>query len=259
VLWLVTPVYGRLELTRIVFEQRARMLEELALLGMQARQLVVGDDANTDTAREFGFDVLERPNYTLGRRVNDGLEWACREGGASFVAFCGSDDWHLADYFARLPGEFEARTSRWQAFVSPRGDRLAVVRGQSPYGHAPWVLPRSLLERCGFRPANDDAPNGVDGSIAAGITAAAELGVQGWEERRIARKRAFRFDDGAGTFRMVDFKGGGEQVTPFERVIRRGGSPLEFDSREPFEELVRHYPVDLVERMEHFYASRGAA
>lgn len=256
-LWLVTPVHGRHALTRVVFEQRARMLDELAGLGVPARQLVVGyRDANVDAALEFGFDVLVRPN-TLGRRVNDGFEWACREGGATHVAYCGSDDWHLADYFATLPAPGTAKTCAVQAFVPPAGDRLVVMRSLNPAGGAPWILSRELIEPCGYRPADDNAPHGVDGSIADGIWAPIEARTKGGNhERRLAKKRAFVFDAEAHELRMVDFKAGGEQLTPFEAVVGFRQRRIR-DSRQPWDVLAGAYPADLVARMEKFYATKG--
>jgi len=255
VLWLVTPVHGRVALTRLVFEQRARMLDELHGLGIEARQLVVGDDANLATAWEFDFHVLESPNPT-GRRVNDGFEWAVHAGGATHVAYCGSDDWHLADYFATLPAPGFAKTSHWQAFVPPRGDRLVVMRSQNPAGGAPWVISRELIEPAGYRPADDRAPTAVDGSIADGVWAPidAQHARSGNHERRLAKKRVFQYDD-SDLLRMVDFKAGGEQITPFEAVVGTK-RPREVDSRSPWELLATRYPVDLVERMEKFYASK---
>lgn len=255
-LWLVTPVFGRVALTRLCFEQRARMLDELATLGVEARQLVVGSDANLDTAQEFGFETLRAPNV-LGLRVNNGFEWACREGGATHVAYCGSDDWHLADYFAQAPAPGHALTCQWQGFVPPDGLRLVVMRNQSPYGGAPWIISADLLAPSGYRPADDTAPHGVDGSVADGLIFGVTAPIKDWDERRRARKRVFQFDTEADLLRMVDFKGGGEQVTPFKAVVgvKR---PRMFESREPFTELARVYPVDLVERMEKFYAERRA-
>jgi hypothetical protein len=173
------------------------------------------------------------------------------------VAYCGSDDWHLAAYFATLPAPGTAKTCRWQAFVPPSGDRLAVVRQTAAAGGAPWVISRELLEPCGFRPARGEAMSGVDASIEDGVLRKLDARTPP-QERRAARRNAFRFDDQVDVLRMVDFKGGDEQVTPFDRVVRRGGPALELDSSRPFEELARVYPSDLVGRMQEFYASRRA-
>lgn len=257
-LWLVTPVHGREALTRIIFEQRARMLNELWARGIETYQLVVGDDGNLDTAREHGFEVLERPNI-LGFKVNEGFEWACTTGGADAVAYCGSDDWHLADYFAALPEPGRMKTCSLQAFVPPTGDRLVVIRGDSPYGHAPWIISRELLDTCAHRPADDTAMSAVDGSIVTGLHngARARLEPMPVRERRLALKRLYEFDTEADRLRMVDFKGGAEQITPWERVVGTK-RPRHFETRHPFDELARRYPADLCERMESFYATQEA-
>lgn len=253
----MTPVHGRYALTRLIFEQRSRMLDELAARGIEARQLVVGMDANLEAAEDFGFETLTRTN-DLGRRVNDGFEWACREGGATHVAYCGSDDWHLADYFATLPPPGFAKTCPWQAFVPPSGDRLVVMAWRHPAGAAPWVISRELIEPCGFRPARDDAPSGVDGEVAEGIWSYIEATTPGGNhEKRLAKKRVFQFDRDADRLRMVDFKAGGEQVTTFERVVGVK-KPRELDTRAPWETLATRYPHDLVEGMERFYATKEA-
>jgi hypothetical protein len=256
VLWLVTPVHGREALTRLVFEQRRRMLDELAARGIEARQLVVGDDSNLATARAFGFDVLRRRN-PVGFRVNEGFEHAALWG-ATHVAYCGSDDWHHADYFATLPAPGFAKTSPWQAFVHPKGDRLVVMRSQHPAGGAPWVISRELIEPAGYRPADDEAPTAVDGSIADGIWRPIDVlhARSGNHERRLAKKRVFQHDD-SDLLRMVDFKAGGEQITPFEAVVGVKRT-REVDSRSPWETLATRYPADLVERMEKFYATKEA-
>jgi hypothetical protein len=244
------------------------MLSELRACGIEAAQLVVGDDAGLlFAASEHGFQVLGVPNV-VGRRVNDGFEWAAREGGATHVAYCGSDDWHLADYFVDPPAD-AMRTCAWQAFVSPAGDRLAIIRQTAAAGGAPWIIPAALLEPCGYRPADDRAMRAVDASIVAGLLAAIDARVQRdghnvlsstelWRARREARHAAVCFDEGADPLRMVDFKGGGEQITPWARVVRPGGPALELDTPQVFETLATRYPPDLVERMEKFYAGKVA-
>lgn len=256
-LWLVTPVYGREELTRVCLAQRARMLDELAALGVEARQLIVGDDGNLDTAREHDFTVLERPN-PVGLRVNEGFEWACREGGATHVAYCGSDDWHLASYFAEVYDD-AVKTSRLQGFVSPDGRRLVVIEGTGACGGAPWVIPAALLAHCGYRPSNDKGTRAIDASIADSVIAGAvSLARAGGVAKRDALRRLFRFDGAADKLRMVDFKGGGQQITPYERIVTPNREVV-LDSRKPFQTLGRCYPADLCEEMARFYASREAA
>lgn len=233
-LWLVTPVQGREGLTRIVLEQRARLLHELAGLGVTARQVIVGNDANLDTARELGFVTLERPNV-LGLRLNDGFEWAFREGGASHVVYVGSDDWLLPEHLADVPAQGKARASRWAAWVSADGRRIACVEHSPPKGCPPWTLSRGLLEPVGFRPADDTLTRYLDTSIMDGFP--------------VSRAEAFEFHAEDDPLRAVGFKSRAEQMTPLRLL-----APSRYSRPNPFEVLATRYPADLVERMEEHYS-----
>lgn len=230
VLWIVTPVYGRASLTRICFEQRRRLLEELASLGVEARQVVVGNDANLDTARECGFVTLERPNV-LGYRVNEGFEYACREGGADHLIYAGSDDWLLAEPLADLPPSGRVRASAWNTWVSPDGREMGSVDHPPVLGNAPWTVSREALEPLGFRPVRDGLMSGIDTSMAD----------------RLGEQR-FDFHPHDDPLRWVGFKGGGEQITPWELQV-----PTRYASGDVFARLALRYPADLCARMEEFY------
>lgn len=232
-LWLVTPVHGREALTRICFEQRARLLEELHALGVPAGQVVIGNDANLATARAHGFTVLERPNL-LGLRINDGFEWACREGGATHVVYTGSDDFMMAAPLADLPAPGRVRASGWNAWVGPEGEGVWVVDAPPNVGDAPWTVSRGALEPCGFRPCDDTLMSGLDTSMLE------SLGEERFD---------FRPDD--DPLRWVGFKGGDEQITDL------GIQVIGARARYPFGELARVYPPDIVERMQSFYTARG--
>lgn len=237
-LWLVSPVHGREGLTRLCLEQRRILVDELAELGLEAHVLVIGQGTDLGAARELELQVLERPNV-LGLRVNDGLEWAFREGGATHAAFVGSDDWLTADHLADLPAQGRARASRWVSFVSPDGRLLASMEGAPPKGRVPWTMSRELLEPVGFRPADDTARRGVDSSILRGLP--------------VPRAEAFEFRPDDDPLRCVDFKTRGEQLTPW-----RLQAASRYSRPNPFELLATRYPLELVERMEKFYAEGGA-
>lgn len=231
---LVTPVHGRVELTRICLEQRARLLHELAGLGVDAFQVIVGDDRNLDTAREFGFHVLECPNV-LGLRINDGFEFALRELCAEHVCYVGSDDWLLPAHLADVPAQGRARSSRWMATVTPDGNLLACVDGSPPKGRVPWTLSRELLAPVGFRPADDTLTRNLDTSILRGL--------------QVPAREAFEFHPEDDPLRFVDFKSRDAQLTPWGvHASGRHARP------NPFEVLATRYPADLCERMEDFYA-----
>ena len=233
VLVLVTPVHGRRALTALVFEQRARVLVELADLGVEAHQVVVGEAADLASAREHSFHVLERPNV-LGLRVNDGFEFAFRELGAEHVCYVGSDDWLLPEHLADVPAQGKARASRRVAFVSPDGRWLSTTERPPHRGAVPWTLSRELLAPVGLRPADDGLMRGLDTSILDGFP--------------VSRAEAFEYHSEDDPLRCVDFKSRDEQLTPW-RVHAARPQP------NPFDVLATRYPADLVERMEEHYFS----
>jgi len=234
------------------------MMDELDLRGVPARMVVVGDDDNLATAERLGFDTLERPNV-LGRKVNDGFEYACQRG-ADFVSFIGSDDWAHADWYSTMPPAGVVKTSRWAAVVAPGGTRLLVRTVASAVGAAPWIIPRDLLARAGFRPcANDNAMSGIDGSIHAGLSLVREPAYE-VPARRRAQARAWDMRvvwDDSDPLRFVDFKGSDEQITPFSQVVGRARF-IERDEPDPWPILATRYPADLVAGMREHYASGGA-
>lgn len=238
-LWLVTPVHGRAARTRLCLEQRARLIVELAGRGLDAHQVIVGNDENLDTARELGFHVLERENL-LGLRINDGFEFACREGEADYVVYTGSDDWLLPDFLVDLPTGGRVRSSKWQSYVSPDGKWLASMPCAGHQGAPPWTIPRALIEEVGFRPAKDGAMSGLDSYITHGLT----------DAQGRTREDVFEYHPEDDPLRCVDFKGTDEQITPYRWVVSG-----RYERPDPFKILATRYPADLCRRMEEFYAA----
>lgn len=149
--------------------------------------MIVADDENLDIAAEFGFSTWEQSNDQLGRKFNDGLEFACRYLDADLVVLIGSDDWMHVDLFDRLPREHwepdlstidqaitwsdapEAITGREIALVDLEHGRLRRCRSRGRSGVIPWIFPRAALEPSGFRPIRDELNIGIDGSLMAGL------------------------------------------------------------------------------------------
>lgn len=253
------PVHGRAGITRLCLEQKAHLLGELAALGVEAHILVVGDDENVATARELGFQVLERSNV-LGRKLNDGFEFACREGCADYVSFVGSDDWMLAEFMADLPAHNKVRSASVQAFVSPQGDELLVRRAKGSMGGAPWIIPTTLLERSEYRPILPDREHkmsGMDFLVARGLMSrhfspGRVIGRQAMAEKR---EMLTLFDRSpTDDLRMVDFKGSGEQITSWSLVLPKQRISLIRSEPDPWAALATRYPLPLVERMQRLYA-----
>lgn len=230
VLWFVSAAYRRYEITRLCLAQRRELCDELAAHGIEAHGVIVADDENLDLARDYGFHALDRPN-TVGRKVNDGIEYACREGGADYVAPVGSDDWMLASYVSQLPTERNlVHTSARLAIVSPDARQIAHVRPSTTDGYIPWLIPRRLLERCGFRPASDTRDRGIDGSIASGL------------RRRNPGLYITQLD--VHPLQVVDFKSATVQVTDYAKLRRR--KLFVREQRDPFRALAEAYPRSLV-------------
>lgn len=265
-LWLVVPVHGREGITRVCLEQKTHLAAELAASGIRLDVLVVGNDANLNTARELGFHTLERPNVPLGRKLNDGFEQACREGGADYVSFVGSDDWLLASFLADLPEPDRVRSPMHQAFVSPTGDRLIVRLAGGWMGGAPWVIPAPMLAERGYRPVwVEHKMNGMDFLIYRTLAPKPLPRVKGapapnMEQRRAQKLRELHVFDKrpADPLRMVDFKTTGEQITEWHTVLpKHRGAKLVVDveGEEVWSTLATRYPVELVQRMQALYAN----
>jgi hypothetical protein len=144
-LLVVTPAFGRFELTRACLAQRVRTIEGLAKLGVEAECVVVADDENLDTARALGFSTIESPNV-LSARFNDGHEHAVARGFDWSLAL-GSDqviDPAVLAVLPVIPPETVLAT-RWLTAV--RADGAACLQFRHPI-YLMKVYPRALLARC---------------------------------------------------------------------------------------------------------------
>ena len=207
----------------------------------------MADDGNLDIALEHGFTVLERPNFPIGRKWNDGIELAGSLG-ADFVSIVGSDDWVHPDLFDQMPLDHtpypdfagvadgqavvwnpdapQAISGRELTLVDLLTGQAQVCRVKNRLGVIPWILPRKALKPSGFRPVADGAEIGLDGSLVAGLRT--PLNWQFRDPRPHAR---------------VDFKSG-TNLNSFERIA---GAIGEGDEIDPWPALAEHYPAELVE------------
>lgn len=177
-IWFVTPAWQRPELSEVVFAQRRRLCEQIG-----ADCVVVANDENLELARFYGFATIEQDPHPLGRKYNDGYQYACEQG-ATHVCPLGSDSWALPDYF-RDPPWGKVMAGVWLGMVSEDGKRLASLRvqnGHNPYGTGPFLIPRVLLPRSG-RPVWDGAEEGIDRNTLDNIHAeTTERYVSRWQE-----------------------------------------------------------------------------
>jgi glycosyltransferase involved in cell wall biosynthesis len=219
VIFFVTPAHQRYELSALCFEQRSRVVEELARQGVDARCVVIADDDNLDIARGLGFDIVERDNRWLGRKFNDGIEFALREG-ADWIVPIGSDSWIDPAYL--IPEPQLPITSRFYAPVE--ADRLLQLSVTTPGGVGPHVFARELFVTT--RPAGEQLRRGIDTSILAAV------GPIDWEWRDRHQ------------LQYIGFRGD-RHITTIAKMRRAWGGVERLD---PWEALADHYSMDLVER-----------
>jgi len=227
-LWFVTPAWQRPELSAVCFEQRRRVMEHLASHGVEAHCVVVADDENLDSARALGFDTVEQNNEWLGRKFNDGIEYAGKHG-AEWIVLIGSDDWIDPAYFLPLPINGLARTSHFYAPV--RSDRMATCHvGRQMAG--PRVFHRSHLAPSGFRPQAEQITRNTDHSTLAAI------GPVNWDVRDMH------------PYQYVGFRAP-PYVTSYDRLVDWWGTGEQMD---PWPILGHHFDVDLIERAREIMA-----
>jgi hypothetical protein len=221
-IYFVTPAWQRYELTAVCLEQRKRVIERLEGQGIEARCVVIANDENLDIARGLGFDVVEQNNKWLGRKFNDGMQYAGKHG-ADWIVPIGSDSWIEASYFTPLPDNALTVTSAMYTVVE--SERMAMLKVGNR-GAGPYMFHRSLLGPR-FRPAVDKIKRHVDSSTVAGIRKPID-----WHHRDLH------------PLQYIGFRGN-PHITSYERLKKVWGVS---ESTDPWAKLARHYPKDLVER-----------
>ena len=233
--WFVTPAWGRFDLTDVCLEQRRDVVARLATEGIEVNCVVIADDQNLDIARDHGFDVLERDNDWLGRRFNDGIEYAAHKGATRIVPI-GSDSWIDPAYFFPLPLPRETLTSPLYCHVT--ADKLLESSVDDDKGAGPYVFHKGQLRANRFRPAKDEIHRGVDGSTIKGIRYRLR-----WVRREL---HPFQYVG----FRVPPY------LTGYEALRDAWGIR---EHANPWSILAEHYPVGLVERARDILTAQEAA
>lgn len=238
----IVPVHGREKLTRVCLRQLVRTCEALAQGGLEANAVVIGEGENLRLAEELGFATVESDNAQLGRKWNDGYQLAADpECNSSPVDFCvplGSDDW--VDYrifLDRLPGNEEILCFKQGAFVREDGRKLAPVKIRYKGGLGVRVIPRALLERAKYRPAEDHRRRALDASTLAGLTG--------------GRRTKITYGD-QHQMQIVDWKSN-EQLNSYRACLAHS---LGQQMNDPFALLSEHYPAEALAEMAEVYGCR---
>lgn len=159
--WLVTPAFGRYDLAAVVYAQWARLAQQHTI---DLQVVVVSDDDNRDLAAAHGFHVVEQNNELLGRRYNDGFQYAL-EHGADFAADIGTKNLLHPTLLATIPWKPEVTYSS-HLYSLATAQKIRTFWCDNVFGRGPMFLPRSLLEQWP-RPVDEDAHELIMHTICA--------------------------------------------------------------------------------------------
>lgn len=244
--WFIVPAHGRAPLTRVCLRQLKRTCLTLRSRGIDAAAVVIAEDDNLDTAAEMGFGTIEQSNQQLGKKWNDGYELAGRTG-VDYVVPFGSDDWVLPAWVelqVRAEGEF--RCSRRTSVVSEDAQSLATLeityekRGGPAMGTGVRMIPTGLLQRLGYRPADDVRDRGIDTSVWLNVS------------RMLGRAPRVSFVE-CGPFQIVDWKSA-EQLNAFEPCLKYQVGEL----LDPWRVLAGRYPAEALTEMRALHVPEAA-
>lgn len=160
-LWFVVPAWQRYELTKVCLEQKLSVIDHLLQKDIDCSLVLVADDANLDIAKSLDFHTVVQNNDWLGRKFNDGIEYAANHG-ADWIVPIGSDSWIHPSFFDKLPPDDKVMTSR--LYTAVKRDKMAKLKITSVGGVGPYVLPYSILQPLSFRPVQDKIKRGIDRS-----------------------------------------------------------------------------------------------
>lgn len=233
-LCFVIPAHGRLPLARICLAHLAEVCSEV-----QGTAVVLADDENFAVARRLGLQVLRRPNEPLGRKLNDGLEYAARE--APYVMPIGTDDLIAPELVQRMIETHEGLGDpdavacvREMATIDPTGSEINLLR--VPYEGGPGVrlYPSEMIVRAEGRPAEEDRMRALDGSVQRGLAKVGPL--------------RFLYVE-SDPLELVDVKTAGENLNTYEMLLPYASSICD----DPWEQLRSVYPAVTVDALESLY------
>jgi hypothetical protein len=237
----VVPAYQRLEISRVCLTQLRRTCEALEARGIAATAVVIADDENLETALELGFATVRRENVPLGRKWNDGFQLACRELAVDYVVPFGTDNWIdpalIADH---LPSEGAIGAHRLCTLVHEYGHRMMTLQVRYPGGDGIRVIPTTLLERLGYRPAEEHRDRAIDTSI--------------WRQLAAISPPRFEYVD-LHDLQVVSFQSEDVQLNSYESLRGFQHGP---ERRDVWDALTEHYPDEAVSEIRGVYERRGA-
>jgi glycosyltransferase involved in cell wall biosynthesis len=228
----VVPAHGRAKLAAVCLRRLVEVCEELS-----AAAVVVACDENADIAKRLGLRLIRQDNRYLGRRFNDGFQFAAKH--AEYVMPLGSDDLVTTSYVRTMLAAHDGDSStvgcaRLMAAVAPDGSELARLRIPYEGGAGPRLFPSSLLARVGGRPADETRQRAIDGSVRA----------------RLEAKGRLRFVYApTGPLDLVDIKTAGENLNTYEMLLPYATAR----HLNPWEQLATVHPPATVAALEGLF------
>ncbi len=234
----ITPAYGRLPVSEIVFNQRRAACDALKKMGHEATMVVVADDENIDIAHRLGFTPLEFPNKFLGSKWNAGYRKAANLG-ADWMMPLGSDsllDPALVAHWLELePDDSRVPFTTHYAVVHKTGRyRLDCVVTSG--GGGGMMFSREQLEPTGFTP--------VDGKLQKGCDHSTMLA--------LARTREIRFEPHDVHSLAIVALQTAVQITSYEGLAKRWGTG-QVRGKAAVGQLRRVYGNDLADQVADLY------
>lgn len=236
-LMLVTPVFRRFYLTRLMLEQRVKTFQQAQALDKSTTYqcVCIGDHENVELARSLGFVGLERENV-LGAKYNDGHEWAVNSN-YDISFHCNSDqvfDPRLLVALANAPTDKLIRTI-WLTAVHPRGNGSLSYRDQHQWTMTAY--PVELLKH-NPRPCGETLARMCDSSTREGVVAANPKA--GLHTIQIHPLETIQFESGF-------------QLTPWKNNFYRALRDHRVEQPVPWAGIAEIYGDDFTSRMKEFY------
>lgn len=232
----VMPAWRRYALSEITFTQRKMMCLDLATKGIKADVVVIADDENLEIAKELRFHTIERDNEYLGRKFNDGHEFAMKSG-YDFSIPVGSDMFIDADLFTRLNDSFTK--SKYYTVVTSRGHKMATMCLEWGILQA---IPTRMLKDLDGRPCLDEIAKGCDTHTRNRIRQ------HNKPELNIEIMKSHQYE--CISFQSIT------QITRFEKLCELPDVKVIMGDPDPLlESLKEWYSPDLIDKIVNYYTS----
>jgi len=173
--WIVTPCWKRPEITEFIFREFLWAKNQTKSY-LNLNIVAVGEGPNLKIAKKYRFHTVNRDNKFLGRKFNDGYEYAFRHG-ANLAIPIGSDSWVHPDIFIHTSKVWRDNGSIFystkHAMISETGLTLGLITSpprNNEYNKCALLFyPRSLMAACNFRPCNEKQKKSCDRSTIENI------------------------------------------------------------------------------------------